>query len=270
MLALELRSASTTNPANAIVTSQRPAILRYRSSFVEQVVRLAWLLPYASGVSDEAETLHISMLEGWTSGRGASAVPREVWLQVESVERMQLYWAKVEFTARLGGLRWLMYHYRTLSFLGFSTVFWMVEMSFALVIWLLFSTLLAGGKEADRKTIKTDADAQVSDAAIKTEPDEDTEPDLSDTSHTFPTYSRQPPLHYTSSRVKQEVPTTSVEAAHSPEAEADDEDEDADFVLDQPGFSHRDDSGLGTSMESSGGGISNRGIRRRGSAKRSE
>lgn len=95
---------------------------------------------------------------------------------------------------------------------------------------------------------------------IKTEAGEEGEEELSeglsDTERTFPTYSRQPPLRYSSPKVKEEkeekgqIPDVPVAGV-----DADDEDEDADFLADEPaplrGGLHSD-SGLGTSLESSG------------------
>lgn len=79
---------------------------------------------------------------------------------------------------------------------------------------------------------------------------------MSDTPHTFPTLSGQAPLRYSSPRVKEEEKGEE-EAPESQHAimEADDEDEDADYVHGDLGLPGRgvSDSGIGTSMESSGG-----------------
>lgn len=121
-------------------------------------------------------------------------------------------------------------------------------MTFMILAWLALSNFFAAHSTPAPKREKED------DENVKTE-DETDLPDLSDTPRTFPTYAGQPSLRYESPHVKSEeeeatsgIPDVPPVAAGQ---EADDEDdEDADFVLDASGRHMDRDSGLGTSMES--------------------
>ncbi|KAK5162590.1 hypothetical protein LTR04_003325 [Oleoguttula sp. CCFEE 6159] len=151
-----------------------------------------------------------------------------------------------------------------------------------------------------RKAIKSES--------VKSESEEDVEgfdaDNLSDTSRTFPTYSRQPPLHYSAPRPRIKKEEEDAEADQHDESEryryieqvgeegeeggygelddalaplqtlspqpwttgeADDEDE-----KDEEADAFMGDSGLGTSMESSVDGSARRRKGRRGGGKRSE
>ncbi len=137
-----------------------------------------------------------------------------------------------------------MYNYRILSFILFTGTFWAVEMAFAFLGWSILYLYLFHGSSAP--PLPKREKAEPGDQEVKTEPGTDagaSEDNLSDTSRQFPTYAGQPPLRYSSPRVKdektEETPTALADIP--PAVEADDEDEDVDFV----------DSGLGTSMESS-------------------
>ncbi len=145
-----------------------------------------------------------------------------------------------------------MYNHRVFSFAFLTAVFWSVEMTFALTIWIVISVLFFSSTKDPTPTSKSEPQE---DGEIKSETaeDHDLSEGLSDTSRTFPTYSGQPPLRYSSSKVKKEEDEEGKPPApplHATTLEADDEDEDADFVIERGGgFT---DSGLGTSMESSG------------------
>lgn len=125
-------------------------------------------------------------------------------------------------------------------------------MTFALSLWVAISLLfLSSTSEATpsgKSELQDDGDIK-----SETADDHDLSEGLSDTSRTFPTYSRQPPLRYSSSKIKkeeEEEEKLSAPPLHATTLEADDEDEDADFVIERGG--RFTDSGLGTSVESSG------------------
>lgn len=135
-----------------------------------------------------------------------------------------------------------MYNHRVFSAVVFITLFWSTEMVFAGLAWAGVSFLLQSppqqGHEVKRegeggKKIKQESTS-----------DEGRKLEMSDTERTFPSSSQQPALWYQSPKEeKDDGPEIKQEEEEVPTkaTEADDEDEDVDFV----------DSGLGTSMESS-------------------
>lgn len=149
-----------------------------------------------------------------------------------------------------------MYNHRTLAFTIFATTFWAVEMGFAIAAYLLVALIFTGRASpvADKALLKSKGNVD------STAYEDSDGPALSDTSRTFPTFSKQPALKYSSPlKTKEDKPemeeVPSVTAVTA--AEADDEDEeDDDFVFDHgvTTAGMRSDSGLGTSMESSAGG----------------
>jgi len=112
-------------------------------------------------------------------------------LELQAGQEVQVYDVRVLFTARFGGLRWLMYNHRILSFIMFTSAFWFSELLFTALGWLALRYAFSGTKEIKREPVKSEeTDASTT---IKAEGEETDEPDISDTPRTFPTYGRQPP-----------------------------------------------------------------------------
>ncbi|KAJ8114349.1 hypothetical protein OPT61_g3754 [Boeremia exigua] len=246
--------------------SRRPAILTYRSWPTEHLYRLLRLPLYLTGFGTESETLHISMLE---SAYFVSAVPSSLRLELRSRTPLEVYRVKIHISAKLEGLRWLMYTYRALSAVVFVGLFWGTEMGVLLLTWGVATMLFGPTSSPDDKD-------DTKGSKIKQETDAASEPGTpySDTPHTFPTLSRHAPLRYASSgdnaKPKEEQHERRLEDIPLKEdAEADDEDD--DFVLEEPVPRNVDqavftDSGLGTGMDSERDRERER-IRRRGSAR---
>ncbi|KAH6616324.1 putative adipose-regulatory protein-domain-containing protein [Boeremia exigua] len=253
----EATAAPATKPP-VLAHSRRPAILTYRSWPTEHLYRLLRLPLYLTGFGTESETLHISMLE---SASFATAVPASLRLELRSKTPLEVYSARVCITARLEGLRWLMYTHRLLSAVLFVALFWGTEMGVVVVTWgvvgLLFSS--ASPDDAARPGVKKE--------------DRHSEPGtpLSDTEHTFPSLSGHAPLRYVSASEKAKDEPSEPRLEDIPlreDAEADDEED--DFVLEEPVPKIEQavftDSGLGTGMDSERDRERER-VRRRGSGR---
>lgn len=248
-----------------LATSRRPAIMQYRSTVTELAHKLTELHWYLLGFRQEAEKLRISMFESVEFPKGWRNVPSTLKLEVQSTHRLQIYDAKAVFRARFRGLRWLMYNHRIISAIVFVSTFWTTEMVFAGLAWGLLTVILSKGP----LELKAEEVHEVAER-IKAEPEDDDDnemPRLSDTERTFPTLTGQQRLRYQAKprvKVEEEEPAVMVpeHVTKAAEADVEDEDEDADFFL---------DSGLGTSLESSGPARRDSMRRRRGrSAPREE
>ncbi|KAI9725295.1 MAG: hypothetical protein M1828_003310 [Chrysothrix sp. TS-e1954] len=251
-----------------LATSSRPALLTYRSPLVRRAGTVLGLVGYTMGWSREEESVDVAMMQGWSAERGWRGLPGSVRVEVVGRGRLEVYEAVVRFQARFGGLRYLMHNHRVTSFVVFTTTFFLIELLTTLSVYALF-TYFFGSATLPRPRTTT------SPARVKSEEDETTS--FSDTSRTFPTNSRQPPLKYTSTGTKVERggPDDRQRDAVIKTEDADDEDEDADFVLDPSmspiatlgaqGAGGRSDSGLGTSLESgnAGSGVAGVGSMRR-------
>ena len=185
------------NSAFVLARSRRPAILTYASPIVDTANTLGGLPWHVLGWKKESEVLEVSMFEGVEFGKGWANVPHSVRVVVEADEKMQFYEVGVRMIARFGGLRWILYHHRILSFLFFTTTFWSFSMLSMLFMWFALSSYFATAptpkSEMDRKGSAIKRENSDSDIFDPTSVD-----DLSDTSRTFPTLSRQLPLHFTS------------------------------------------------------------------------
>ncbi|EEH39704.2 TTL domain-containing protein [Paracoccidioides lutzii Pb01] len=149
---LDLKLFSTTDTSNTntsmkadlVKGSRRFAILTYASPMVDTVRRVSKIPLYVLGWQREAEGLKVSMMEQAEFGKKKQAMPKVLRLEIQSVERMQIYNVAVRFDARFSGLRWIIYNWRILSFLIFSSTFWVVAMICTSSVWLA----LASQKEA--------------------------------------------------------------------------------------------------------------------------
>lgn len=199
----------------------------------------------------ESEIISVSMLEGVEFAKGWANVPQSVRVVVEASEKMQFYEVGVRIIANLGGLRWLLYHHRVLSFLFFTTAFWSSSMISMAVAWFAISTYLGSST-----TVKTELETNGTTIKRERSNSDAFDPmsmeDLSDTSRTFPTLGRQIPLHFTRRKdvkkeeeIKREEDEVLRSTAVQPlAAEADDEDD--DMSQETSGFR---DSGIGTGLD---------------------
>jgi seipin len=199
------------------------------------------------------------MAESEKFEKGRSNVPEYVLIEIQAGQGVQIYDVRVHFTARFRGLRWMMYNHRIISFMTFTSAFWVAELLFTVLGWVMLRSIFSTGSGKNIKKesgLKAEGKDGETSAAIKNEPEDTDEPDLSDTPRTFPTYGRQKPLRY-EPKAKDEDSEEYImdETVIQPlTAEADDEDDNG------VGYDGRgDDSGLGTSF--SEGGV--RGMARR-------
>jgi seipin len=242
-----------------IFTSRRPALLTYTSRLISLSERLLALPLYLLRLRHESETLHIPMAESISFKRGYKNIPAYILLELQAGQEVQVYDVHVNFTARFGGLRWLMYNHRIISLLGFTAAFWFAEMIFAGLGWVAVRAIFTP-KTEEVKGGDTDAIS----VAVKQEEETD-DPDLSDTPRTFPTsYWRQPPLRYVPKVKDEDDENVLDETEIQPlAAEADDEDEEGEVGA----KGGRTDSGIGTSFSEGGAGSGLSRRRSRGGAR---
>ena len=237
------RPHAPTSSSNILALSRRAAILPYRSTIIELVYKFTELHWYLLNWRQEADHISLLMFEGLEFPKGWRNVPSTMKVEVQSTHRMQLYTAKASFHARFHGLRWLMYNHRMVSAIIFIGTFWATEMIFAGLAWAAISLYVAQPASREAKAgLPEGLDAERVKYGDRDE--EDQKLVMSDTERTFPTYGRQQALRYEDPNIKQEyegVPNDPLPEYMGTAAEADDEDEDADFFL---------DSGIGTSMDS--------------------
>ncbi|KAK2809619.1 hypothetical protein FQN50_003676 [Emmonsiellopsis sp. PD_5] len=180
-------SSSSSQPATTepilpskdlIVRSRRPAILTYASSLVDTGRRISRMPFYVFGWKREAERVKVVMMERveFAKGRGKEGnIPAQLRLEIQSPERMQVYSAVVRFDARFSGLRWIMYNWRILSFVIFTSTFWFVSMICTSSVWIA----LANQEEpiiptiARKPKLEAEEEGDASDSSIKEESEDE-------------------------------------------------------------------------------------------------
>ncbi|KAI9792026.1 MAG: hypothetical protein M1833_001275 [Piccolia ochrophora] len=287
MLSLALSSTTTSSFTPApLVTARKPAILTYASPMVDTVQRAVSLPWYVLGWRREEERVEVRMLEGWSFGGKrdrpgsltvgveapgmmiGSGVEDEISQTMGPKDALMIYEALVRFEARFTGLRYIMYTYRTPTFLIFTTFFYTTSLLSTIAIWFLLATY---------HTHTSPTNTRQNQPRLTTPSSSHTptsgSPTLSPTVRTFPSSSglssasraAGPALRY--QPPQQAYPTPEPEdgrgagrpvGASVAEAEADDEDDDEDDLVDAGlapwemeggGGARRMDSGLGTSLE---------------------
>ena len=187
------------NEALLLATSRRPAILPYRSHWIDLVhkgIELPW---YILCLRSESNILRIPVFEEVSFAKGTKNAPASMRLEIQSTHRLQIYSARALFRARFAfpSLKWAMYNHRLISAFVFISTFWMTELVFFGLAWGAVALYL---RQPDGGKIKAEEIGPGSTAKkIKQEEEDNDEPaKLSDTERTFPTLSGQAPLRYSS------------------------------------------------------------------------
>jgi Putative adipose-regulatory protein (Seipin) len=228
------------NTSTLLAHSRRPAILPYQSPITSLTHTFLSLPFHTLSLRDiDATVLSIPMFEQVIFARGWRNVPASARLEIQTQRltqaalpsqsstnaqqhvALQVYSATIEFHARFRGLRWLMYNWRILSFLAFTSAFYCAALLSTAVAWgviaLISPSSTVGkkeGEEEERRKIKYEENLDLKTTnghatrPIKREPtaedggEESGEEsalslsNLSDNATIFPTLGRQMPLRY--------------------------------------------------------------------------
>lgn len=150
-------------------------------------------------------------------------------------------------------VRYLVYNHRILSYVFFTTTFFLVSLTSALLTYLTLSGYLTESLRIPKVELPNAVKQETSNSDTEQFNPFSTS-DLSDTSRTFPTLGRQMPLHFSSrphddkgeTEIKREEEIERTTNIPPQEAEADDEDEFEDNYSTTAGWR---DSGIGTSLD---------------------
>ena len=139
--ALEFASKHTNFGTYTIMfTSRRSVLVPYMDPIVSLASRVFFLFYHMLVHSSQTITLTVPLAERVVFSK-ALGVPVSAYVEVEAGQSIQIYDAELIVTAQLRGLRWLMFHYRLLTYLAFTFLFWICELIFMGVAWSLWSSL---------------------------------------------------------------------------------------------------------------------------------
>lgn len=225
---------------NVLFKSRRPALIPYVDPVVSLGSRILFLLYHLIVPSSQTCVLNVPVAERVTFPTD-SAIPSTAYVEVEAGQGIQIYSASLTMTAQLSGLRWLMFHYRLLTFITFTMLFWVCELGFMVVAWAILSSLL--GTSSSSTELKSYRNQRRSTTGGMTDSDEnDDGDDASDYPQQFPTYGKQPPLKHEPDVKDEEDHNQPLHEIPIAGEEADDEEEEGEPR----------DSGIGTSYSGEG------------------
>ncbi|OHE94543.1 hypothetical protein CORC01_10176 [Colletotrichum orchidophilum] len=234
-----------------LLSSRRPALVPYQDPLVSTASRILFLAYHVLFVDSETCILTVPMAERVELAKGSS-LPASAYLEIQSGQEIETYYASITLTAQLRGLRWLMYNYRVTTLTAAVLLFWASEILFMAVAWLAWAGLSGSSPRSGKNDGRAvEQSYSKSKGQVKREDGSGID-ELSDAPRTFPTYGNQAPLRYEPEVKVEQHAGPRVEDLLPLGGEADDEEED-----DGRGF--RGDSGIGTSY--SDGGFSS--VRRR-------
>ena len=125
-------SSPASSSGTVIATGRRGGLMPWRSPIARTahtLLRLPLLLLLPN--TKEEEAVRVVLLENVVFDEPA----RHAVISLESRSRLDVYEARVEFYAKLAGIRWIMWRWRILSFLLGSGLFFAVEVLATGVVW---------------------------------------------------------------------------------------------------------------------------------------
>lgn len=253
--------------------SRRPAMLQYKSrslGLLNKAFNLPW---HVLGFRDlDTDKVKIRMWDKAIFKRGLGSVPKGLRLEIAASgattglghlaagSDVQIYKASVTLSARFHGLRYLVYNHRIVSFVVFSTAFYIVSIISMGLMWAWIGPSLMSPASTD--LVKQEPQSVKKDSApkmIKTEHEDDESgeglklEDVSDSPVQFPSARGWPPLRY-EGRPEEPGPSAAQEREIGEGEKADDEEEDDDEeyarAVARTTGRFEGDSGIGTMSES--------------------
>lgn len=127
--------------SQSLVTSARPAIMKYTSPLIDTVSTVLLSAPILLGIKKESQKITVPVLEGYSFEAGWLTNPSHAKIELHAPE-IQVYSCNIMFQSKLEGLNWMLYNFRVTSFLVFTSLFWISSMLFMLCSWALITFVL--------------------------------------------------------------------------------------------------------------------------------
>ncbi|KAI9026561.1 putative adipose-regulatory protein-domain-containing protein [Phycomyces nitens] len=133
----------TTN-GSIVAQGSRPAILAYQSKTHRILRVLTGAVPLLLGLTQESQTLHVPLMEGYVEHYKAPATHVRILL---STCRLQVYNATIQLRTDFYGLRYYMFYYRILTAIVFVVSFTIIEIICAAFAWRLIVRIFWGDQQ---------------------------------------------------------------------------------------------------------------------------
>lgn len=230
------------NSKTVLFRSRRPALVPYQDPLVSLAYRIMFLPYYLLASDAQVLALDVPMAQRVEIASHRGTLPDSAYVEIIAGQTLETYDASIIVTAQLQGLRWLMYHYRALSFVAATLTFWVAEMLFMFLAWLAWSRS-AGGPQTSGESKIEGMSLGKSPLVKREEGEQSAFSEVPDDFHAYggESFQRSGPGardKFSGPREHAQLPE---EGAQPPGAEADDEAEDIGRAA------VKADSGLGTS-----------------------
>ncbi|KAG5950497.1 hypothetical protein E4U53_004934 [Claviceps sorghi] len=136
--------------------SRRPALMPYEDPILSVAKRVLFLGYYMLFPRAQSRTMTIQLAERLNFDK-AAAKPTTALVEIEAGQHIQIYETKLTLTAQLRGLRWLMFHYRLLTYITFTSVFWSCEILFMCLAWVVWGTVVMPKRSTGKANDGSDA-----------------------------------------------------------------------------------------------------------------
>lgn len=224
-----------------VFSSRRPALVPYVDPIVSVAKRLLFLLYHMLVPGSQTCEMKVALAERLAFAKDA-VLPASAYVEVEAGQDIQIYSAALTMAAQLRGLRWLMFHYRTPTYLAFTLFFWACEVLFMGLAWAAWVAVIGPRGPWAKKGGGLSHDGDDDDGPAKDE--------FSDRPPSFP--GGQPPLKHEPEVKEEDVGEGSRRISDIPAGGADADEGGFDEAGGDSRLQH--DSGLGTSYSGQGGG----------------
>lgn len=140
--------------SRVLFTSRRPALVPYVDPVVSLTSRVLFMAYHLFSSKSQRHQLTINLAEHVAFPK-ESVLPASAYIEVEAGQDIQIYSTELVMTAQLRGLRYLMVHYRLLTYIVFTMMFWFCEVLFMSAAWTVWSSATTAGDDQGRLAIKS-------------------------------------------------------------------------------------------------------------------
>lgn len=137
--------------------SRRPALMQYEDPIIGLAKRILFVGYYILSPRSQRRTLTIQLAER-INFQKTGLQPTAAFVEIEAGQDIHIYKTSLTLTAKLRGLRWLMFHYRAITYVAFTTLFWACEVLFMCLAWTIWSSATASKQAGGKGDSYTDSD----------------------------------------------------------------------------------------------------------------
>ncbi|KAJ3493466.1 hypothetical protein NLG97_g4714 [Lecanicillium saksenae] len=146
-----------------LFSSRRSALVPYVDPLVSRTSRVLFMAYHLLSSNSQRHTLTVKLAERVSFDKD-SLKPAAAYIEVEAGQDIQIYSTQLTLTAQLRGLRYLMVHYRLLTYIVFTLLFWFFEVLFMSAAWSIWSSYTSIPADGGKLRIKGSADGNATDS----------------------------------------------------------------------------------------------------------